>query len=282
MKKYSVKIIKDSYCLETGCRITTWIQVHPYFIHQDFMTHRVMSRNAASLRAIPIQKVLKSVIDNPAIPTFWGKNQPGMKARQELTGWRKWLAIKLWLLARYPAVAFSWLLFKIGLHKQLANRIVMPWFWITVIVTATEKDNYLLLRDHPDAQPEIALPAKLLREALEKSTPEILEVGEWHLPFIDEEEKPWPLERKLKVSAGRCARVSYENHFGIRDPEDDVRLFNDLNGDPPHLSPMEHQAEAMGRDLFYKNFMGWQQFRSYIEWGKMPESKTRYSVIDMN
>ena len=57
---YQAKIICDSIS-PVGARITTFELVYPRFIHGEFMTHRVFSRNAASSRAIPVKTFLKQV-----------------------------------------------------------------------------------------------------------------------------------------------------------------------------------------------------------------------------
>lgn len=263
LKTYDVKILLDSYCPDSGKRIVTWLQTHPSFCHQDFMTHRAFSRNASSLRAIPTKKILQQVWANPAIPIYWGRNQAGMAARQELTGWRRWAVEKLWLWARIPALAVAWMLWKVGLHKQTASRILSPWVWMTCVVTATEIDNYLRLRDHADAQPEMGRVAKLLRLALAESIPQILRPGEWHIPFA-EDLQGFTLAEKKGISSGRCARSSYENHFGVRNTKDDIRLAQRLL-DEVHMSPMEHQAVALKEATPCANLVGFRSYRTELE-----------------
>src|SRR5574343_569748 len=79
----TAKIIKDSIS-PVGKRITTFELEYPRFVHSELMTHRVFSRNAASSRAIPIETMIKQVLENPAMPVWWGKNQAGMQAKEEL------------------------------------------------------------------------------------------------------------------------------------------------------------------------------------------------------
>lgn len=262
-KAYSTKILLRSYCIETNCEVVTWEQVHPAFIHAEVLTHRVFSRNSSSFRAIPTKKILAQVFWNPVVPIYWGKNQAGMKARQELTGWRLWLAKRLWLAARWPALFFAWLMWKLGMHKQLASRILMPWVWMTVIITSTELSNYFKLRDHDDAQPEIRIVAKMLREQLDQTNAQILHPGEWHIPFAADLGEI-PLALCLLIASGRLARTSYENHFGVRNTEDDVRLAHDLMKDG-HMSPFEHCCKAMDTDDFSANLRGFRQYRRDIE-----------------
>jgi hypothetical protein len=140
-------------------------------VHADFMTHRMLSRNASSSRAMPVRHTLDQVRCRPAEVTWWGVNQRGMQARDELSGWRRRAAMALFYGARWPMLGAAWSLMKLGLHKQLANRLLEPWAYITVIVSATDLDNLFALRCHPDAQPEIRRAVEALRAAVASSEP---------------------------------------------------------------------------------------------------------------
>ena len=262
-----VKIILDSISPK-NIRITTFELKYPRFILSEFNTHRVFSRNSASSRAIPVIKLIKDVINDPVIPVFWGKNIPGMQAKEELTGLKKKLSIFLWKFSRYPACFFAYILTKIGLHKQIANRIIEPWMYTKTIVTATELNNFFELRCHKDAQPEIKVLADQMREIYNRSIPKNLKYGEWHLPYImDDERFNYPIEQLIKISTARCARVSYLTHDGkIPSVEKDFKLYDDLVGSVPiHASPTEHQATPTKDTKFHKNFIGWKQHRADIE-----------------
>ena len=72
MKKIEAKIVADSINKQ-GDRITTFLLTYPRFIHSELMTHRMFSRNSASSRAIPFEKMVKDVLENPFIPIAWQK-----------------------------------------------------------------------------------------------------------------------------------------------------------------------------------------------------------------
>lgn len=261
------KIIADSVN-NFGIRLTTFQLKYPRFIHAEVMTHRVFSRNASSSRAIPVNKMIEQVLTDPAMPEHWGKNMPGMQAKEELIGYDKDLVINLWKEASEHAVMVAKDMVDAGLHKQIANRILEPFQHIHVVLSATQWDNFYALRDHPDAQPEIQILAQKMKEAHNNSTPVHLDHGEWHIPYILEQEKlDFPLEDLLKFSAARCARVSYLNHDqSTPSPEKDIDLFDKLTkSDPPHLSPVEHQARAVDSTEFFANFQGWVQQRAFLE-----------------
>jgi thymidylate synthase ThyX len=268
------KVIADSYYVYKGKqqRITTLQLRYHRYIHGEFMTHRVFSRNASSSRAIPVKTVLKQVWNAPAIPVHWGANQSGMQAKAQLEGGKLKMAGRLWKLAGKAACAFAWGMMKVGLHKQVANRILEPWQYISVIVTATEWDNFFALRNHPDAQPEIQELAQKIGVAMTNSTPKLLRKGEWHLPYVlDEEIQEFgatvDAPNLKKASAARCARVSYLTHDGkTPDIQKDIGLHDRLVGSNPiHASPVEHQATPAGDNKFHKNFRGWIQYREEVE-----------------
>ena len=180
----NAKIIADSIS-PSGKRITTFELEYPRMVHSEFLTHRMLSRNAASSRAIPTSKMLSLVWNNPATPVHWGQNQSGMQANVELQGVRKWAVQQLWNISGKVACIFAWSLNKLKCHKQIVNRIVEPWSHIKVIVTATEWDNFFYLRNHPAAQPEIHELARQMWEIYKNNKPELLHIGEWHLPYIE-------------------------------------------------------------------------------------------------
>ena len=263
-----VKVIEDSVNPFNNVRLTTLQLKYWRGIHSEFMTHRVFSRNASSSRAIPINTFLRQVWSNPAGPIHWGANQPGMKARAELTGFKKWFAQTSWNLAGKLMCGVVWTVNKVAKpHKQTFNRMLEPWQYISVIVTATEWDNFIELRNHPDAQPEIRELACAILEAMENSDA-ILRFE--HLPYVSEEErKTYPYEVLVKLSTARCARVSYLTHDGKKPSfERDIKLHDDLVGSVPiHASPTEHQAIAVDVPdyTFIKNFRGWEQYRVTVE-----------------
>ena len=273
------KIIEDSISFE-GKRITTFQLLYPRFIHSEVMTHRVFSRNASSSRAIPVSKMLAMVREEPAMPIHWGKNQPGMQANEQLALGNQYLAEVLWREAAQKAASVAERMMELGLHKQVTNRILEPFQHISVVLTATDFDNWFELRAHPDAQPEIQFLAKEMQIRREYSVPKNLDVGNWHLPYVTSEERQDAFfknnpELLRQISAARCCRVSYLKHDGsAASITDDLALCEKLIGAKPlHASPFEHQAtpdefdEVHGYHYpeLHGNFTGWIQYRKQIE-----------------
>lgn len=265
---YSVKILADSLG-PNNARLTTWELTYPRMVHSEMLTHRLFSRNSASSRAIPVEKMIERVQKDPALPIYWGKNQAGMQAREELRGDELLKVKEEWLAARDQAVVNAKSLMELGLHKQIANRLLEPWMYITVILSATEFDNWFRLRCHPDAQPEIGWVAKEMKKQYDESFPECLQEEDWHLPLIDFDDYvvgKLDNDTLKKVSVARCARVSYLTHDGRRDYQEDVKLHDRLL-QSGHMSPFEHVACVQPKDVtkWSGNFKGWTQYRETID-----------------
>lgn len=216
----------------------------PRIVLAEFNTHRKLAKNTSSSRAIPIMKMLKHAWDNMFYPVHWGANQAGMQAHHELTGVRKILSKKMWRLAGVGAITSAYLLNKIGVHKQITNRLIENFTYITVIFTTTDILNFLSLRNHPDAQPEIRVLAECIQEEINKSSPTLLKKGEWHLPLIRDEERVGKSVEELRlISAARCASTSYQTVDGkFMTSEKALEIASKLtNSTPIHASPFEHQ-----------------------------------------
>lgn len=274
---FQALVIADSVNKATGKRITTLQLTYPRFIHSEFMTHRVFSRNAMSSRAVPVAKMLKQIREEPAAPIHWGKNEPGMSASTELEGAAKDDAYRLWMSAAWGAADIAQKLDALGAHKQIVNRILEPFQWMHTVVTSTEWDNFFLLRCHPDAQPEIQFLAHLMVEAMKKSGPREVAVYDWHIPYVSRAElDDLRSDIAVRCSVARCARVSYLNHDGSTpDVAKDLKLYERLVGaQPRHASPAEHQAMAIRATESSNNFQGgWKQYRDILETETSPQQR---------
>lgn len=265
-------ILADSQA-PCGSRLTTFLLTYPRFIHGELLTHRMLSRNAASSRAVSMRKMRALVLRAPAKPAWWGKHQRGMSAREELPRLRRALAEALWYGARYPACAAHWLLERVGLHKQLTNRIIEPWQTMQTIVTGTDKawQHFLHLRNHTDAQPEAQRLARLVAHQLEFKAPFVrkLRTYEYHIPYLREQELSQP--DAIRIAVGRIARVSFLTHDGRRDSNEDIKLHDKLintpPGEPQHLSPTEHVAMCAPDGVRVPGNFGapWLQYRAVVE-----------------
>lgn len=257
----SARIVADSINT-AGNRLTTMVLTMHRMILAEFNTHRMFSRNSASSRAIPTAKFLQKIEEDPAIPVYFGGNRSGMQAADELTGVDRACAEDTWLKARNDAVRHVRRLQEIGLHKQIANRLLENWLFTSVIVSATEWENFFALRCHKDAQPEIQAVADAALWQYVNHEPVLVQTGEWHLPFGDRFiGEGWTEDEKKSVSVARCARVSYQTFDGEIDLQKDLDLVQKLAASG-HMSPFEHVATpAWDPATVSGNFKGWRQWR---------------------
>lgn len=241
----TAKVVADSLN-EHGDRITTMEVVFPRFILAELNTHRMFSRNSASSRAIPFEKMVKMVQENPFIPIAWQKQHKGMQGTEywldneiiegvttydEASG-RYDLPLTVidrntddWLCARDEAINAAKNLYDTGVTKQLCNRLLEPFMWHKVLITATEWENFFALRcpqyttstgrvyrskkdywkgNPPNSstnlgnelgwlsinkgQAEIHMMAlaEAMWDEFQSSVPEELQPGEWHIPYGDD------------------------------------------------------------------------------------------------
>lgn len=263
---YSAKVLLDSIS-PLGNRLTTFEIQFPRFILAEFNTHRMIVRSVASSRAIPFQKRLEQIKNDMFVPEYWGKNQKGMQANEEILEKDKESAALLWKTAFEGASYVAENLNELGVHKQLTNRLIEPFSFVTVITSGTDWDNFFKLRSNrwnKEAQPEFAEIANMMLEIYEEHKPKSLGFEEWHLPLIQEDEKILPIADLIKISVARCARISYLNHNGQRAIEDDLNLYQRLI-DSKHFSPLEHCAQAFYTNQYFGCFRGWLQHRQQME-----------------
>lgn len=282
MTTITAQIVADSITV-AGNRLTTIHMRYPRFIHAELMTHRVFSRNARSSRAVPVKTMIDEIVNDPVVPLHWGKNQKGMQAEHEhneqvslYTGaehggngvW-PFSREKAWLKAADQAVIFARAFDEAGYHKQIVNRLLEPFMHIDVLVSATEWVNFLWLRDHKDAEPHIAMLAREVRQVMDASTPEKLHPGDWHLPYVRGRDDIDELDLAIKISAARCARISYKPFDGGSNYAAELERYDRLVGSQPmHASPVEHQATpdpSMSYPQQHGNFVGWRQYRKMLK-----------------
>lgn len=283
-----VRVIADSIAKHGG-RVTTLVVPLWRPLLAEFNTHRALSRNSASSRAVPVAKMLERVIDNPFVPYHLGKNQKGMQAGEPLTADQEERARRVILRMREACVAGAQDLLEIGLHKQIANRYLEPWLTTEIVVTATEWGNMTALRTEtnadgtPMAEPHFFDRMEEIVTALNASTPRSLQWNQWHLPFLTDEEWnsiDWTnkvqVTHGIKHSVARCGRVSYFKQDGLPPTaQEDFDRHDDFvtNG---HMSPTEHQARPCRNARHHSgNLIGFTQYRKTI----VGENRTTTKII---
>lgn len=271
MNTIGATVIADSISTR-GHRLTTVLARYPKWLQAEINTHRMISKSAASSRAIPISKVISRVDDDPWVPTQWFRNTKGMQARAPLERDKVKAAIMEWHDAADLARQSAETLMELGVYKGHVNRVLEPFMWTEGLLTATDWENFTALRANEAAQPEFQELAFAIIDALNDSDPVTLRPGQWHLPFGDKDLPEGKVEILRMVVVTRCARQSYMNFNGTHDIAEDIRLFNQLMTEG-HWGPFEHPAVAVDSDEYIGNFQGWMQFRKFFRGENRTDSR---------
>lgn len=270
-------ILADSISPQ-GHRFTTFEILYPRIVLAELNTHRMLSKNSFSSRAVPFAKMVEQLNGRPV---RFGANQAGMQDTGEdfneevdltfVNGFAGYHSPNsAWVVAKELAVSISKAFYEAGYHKQVYNRLLEPWQMMKTVISGTEWDNFFWLRDHEAADPTFAELARVMNEARNASRPELLQPGEWHLPYIyiaagkhgerayylsEQESKPIDLEDAIKVSCARCAAVSYRNEG--YDLTKSLEVYDRLVGsDRKHASAFEHCATPM-KEPHFLNGVNW-------------------------
>jgi thymidylate synthase ThyX len=287
--KTSAKVILDSINSQ-GSRIVTVEIEYPLFIQAQLNTHKSISKNSASQRAIPSKRWLNEV---PVfVPNVVAVHQRGMGESVYLEGedleifreqWLEWERLNVEMHQKLQAFWKD----RLGktLSKGVMNRPIGAFRYTRTVLTGIYDNkgwrNFERLRRAHDAQSEHQILATAIMDAIESSEP--VERA-WHLPYAPED---LPLQRRITWSCSQCARVSYRRE-NDDNPDKDMSIFKKLSGDG-HWSTFEHQGydylgdEAI-RDLLYSlgvgiplvevegNFFdsGWLQLRKLYDFHTRP------------
>ena len=336
--KISAKIVADSVSPQ-GDRLTSLLITFPRILLSEINTHRMLSKNTSSSRAIPFLKMVEAIKNNPFIPIAWQKHHSGMQGNEYHTGEGnvgdinyKARAERNWLRARDFAVEQAKHLYEDSLvTKQLCNRLLEPFMWTTMLITGSKEgwDNFFNLRCpsykligldeenvksrkewlekiqfssalHPSMYPKTDVEwlqinkgqaeihmmtlAEKIYDAMNESTPEELEEGDWHIPFedkipfvgnltttIDSNNTYWKdydIQNKVKISTAMAAHTSYTTvgNEPVKSLEKWIEIHDKLMSyNPPHSSPMEHCCVCVTDEDYNKSFKGEEKgwFRNY-------------------
>jgi thymidylate synthase ThyX len=295
----SAKIVLDSVSAVTGDRLTTMEITYPRFILAEFNTHRMFSRNSASSRAIPFAKMQENLT---AVPVRFGQANKGMQDKGE--DYKSYLdPSAIWNHSLHSSLSYSKALYDAGYHKQVYNRLTEPFQMMKTVVSATEWDNFFWLRDDEAADPSIAELARCMKQVYK---PQVLQAGEWHLPYVETQIATngdniyiidfsastcdpvcVSLEDAIKVSCARACAVSFrKTDYGL---DKSREVFERLVGDErKHSSAMEHCASVMSDDVSFDTegvtsrhkVLGWMSgnLSGFIQYRQLIEGHTKWGV----
>lgn len=264
MEQIKAKVVAHSKSSVSGKEVVTFELEFPRIILAEFNTHNALSKNSSSSRAIPVEKMLQQVRDNPAMPVRFGKANKGMQDAGEhedlvivsdemAESWGGLYPKDAWKFAANQAADLAQAFHEAGYAKQICNRLIEPFQMMKVVMTATELNNFIWLRDHPAADPTIEALAKAIKKAKDESEPTLLNPGDWHVPYFGGEGVGYwlqgcgiPLEEALAISVSCCAQTSFRSLDDTLEKAKSVVSKLNLAGEDPdnpsHASPSEHQC----------------------------------------
>lgn len=265
-------LLSKSISNYSNVTLSTFSLEIPRIILSQINTHRILSKNTSSSRAIPSNTIIENLENNLFMPSRWGKNQPGMQAENILSKEAEEIALEIWNDCGKNLIEVTRKLNEIGLHKEISNRVSEAFQKVVICISGTEWLNFQWLRNHHEAQPEIREAAIAIETAFESRDANVLFNGDWHLPFYKNgfwvnagdgvDEYGYTLDQARKISVSCCAQTSYrKNDDSLEKAERLFKLF--FENDHPHCSPAEHQATPCikplfnpGVDYFYDMFEG--------------------------
>ena len=144
---------------EQGDELISVLATFPRIILAEVNTHRMLSKNTSSSRAIPFNKMVETIQNDPFIPSAWQKEHQGMQGTEYFTDLDNDIPSleRGWLSARDNAIETSKYLNRCfenedgsieGATKQLCNRLLEPFMWTTMLITGPKSgwDNFFHLR----------------------------------------------------------------------------------------------------------------------------------------
>ena len=278
--KPSVELVLASKNQYTGVSLYTFKIKMPKSYLAQLNTHRILSKNASSSRAVPVPKLIERIRANTVIPMIMVQNKPGMWGDHTLNAEQAEQVTALWLESCEKAIETASKLHSLGLHKEYANRILEPYCEAEILLSGTQWNNFISLRAHYETQPEMQYVATQIKNLIETAQPQVLGKQQWHTPFIREEEEMLDISLKQKVSVARCARVSYflKGTGEVSSLDKDIALYNTLK-DSGHWSPFEHVATPYLETKLCTNYLSWVQLRQSF---RNSHGDSEYSTLPFN
>jgi hypothetical protein len=270
------RILAATYNPVSDTKMISFLVDFPTVLLAELRTHRILTQgslyehseldnfnlSANSARAIPHNRYLQKVIDNPFVP-IWTKQQSSMSGEMIANTEN---VNDLWHIAKDEAISVYKSLIYENAHKQNANRLLAPFAWTTCILSGTEWENFFRLRTAPEAQPEFREIALILKGLYDNAD---WRISQYHIPYFSEIEELYfddihKIVSKdeslgiysdyfMKVSASFCAKLSYNTQDKPDTLEKHMSRVYDLTAHK-HQEPFSHQAVAMNQDEYENMF----------------------------
>lgn len=305
-KNIKAEIVAHSRNIETGDEIITYRLTYPRIILAQLNTYKQITKITASSRAQPFNKVVEVIENDPFIPLAYQRTHKGMQGTEYFTTEEEIRERDLeWLTARDKAVEQAKKLNDLGVTKQVTNRILEAYMWVTQLVTGTREayehlfnqrcpeyevngvkgrskkemglnltDEEWLLSNKGHAEIHFMDLAEKMYDALGDSEPKELKPGELHIPYLDTPLMTPDLfpEDVIKYSCGLTAHTSYTTiGDGTKMTIEKARGLFDHCLENGHYSVFEMIGKAMSKDELddprRRGFRGFIQLRGHLEDG---------------
>ena len=149
MSKIEAIVVADSTNPQND-RLTSVLVTMPRIILSEMNTHRMLSKNTSSSRAIPFNKMVESVQNDPFIPIAWQKHHSGMQGNEYITDSTiVEECISSWLAGRDDMIEIAANMnCNQEVTKQICNRLLEPFMWTTMLITGSKEgwENFFSLR----------------------------------------------------------------------------------------------------------------------------------------
>lgn len=305
-KNIKAEIVAHSRNIETGDELITYRLTYPRMLLAQVNTYKQITKITSSSRAQPFNKVVEVIENDPFIPLAYQRAHKGMQGTEYFTDEEEIRQRDLeWLTARDKAVEQAKKLNDLGVTKQVTNRILEAYMWVTQLVTGTrEAYEHLFNQRCPEyevggvkgrSKKEMGLDlsdeewltcnkghaeihfmdlAEKMYDALRDSEPKELKPGELHIPYLDTPLMTPDLspEDVIKYSCGLTAHTSYTTiGDGTKMTIEKARGLFDHCLENGHYSVFEMIGKAMSKDELddprRRGFRGFIQLRGHLEDG---------------
>lgn len=256
----SAIVLADSVSPQ-GKRFTTLEIEYPRIILAETNTHRQLSKNSSSSRAIPFNSMIQNLT---GMPVRFGAANAGMQDKGEEYEQEGYYPRGVWNNAKAVAISYAASLKEFGYHKQVYNRLLEPFQMMKTIISGTEWNNFFHLRLDEAADPTIQELARVMKQAMDRSVPVSLEHGQWHLPKVKQKElEEHGLDNAIKMSCARCAAVSYRK--GEYDLAKCLEVYDRLvNTERVHASSLEHCATPVMYANYFSQIVEWEEGVTHV------------------
>lgn len=216
------EIVAHSKRANTGEEIITYKLTFPRIILSEVNTYKMLEKNTSSSRAIPFEKMVEVVDKEPFVPLAFQTHHKGMQGTEYITNPEEidYLEVK-WLIAKDTAIESAYQLYNNGITKQLANRILEPFMWVTQLCTGTRES---------------------FEHLFEQRCP-IYEVPYYINDPIED-------DKKIQMKLGGCSKKDIVEHIRENRLDTEVYSWNDLDW----LQHNRGQAEIHFMDLAEKMY----------------------------